>query len=324
MALLTGVARDSSSVAASLLQCRPQCVRFGVLRPNLDRRIAQAILRIDLYKNISMIAAKILVFDSGMGGLTIFDHLVRRFPLADYVYVSDHAFAPYGQKPASMVHDRVLSVLGSFTHLEVDIVVLACNTASTIALEALRQAIAGPIVGVVPAIKPAAAMTRSGVVGLLATQSTSQGIYVANLIKEYASRITVIPCPSSALVSLAEAKAQGQEVDRTAISDALQPLLAHPLAGKMDIAVLGCTHFPLLHQEIRDHLGNQVTLIDSGDAIARRVHQLLGSHHQTAMSVVGSRGIGKRQAFVSWSGTLPERLLRPFRDRGFDSVDGYC
>ncbi len=217
-------------------------------------------------------AQPVLVFDSGVGGLTILEALRARLPAESYVYACDNAAFPYGPKPADELTDRVHAVLDALlARYTPKLIVVACNTASTVALPRLRSHYTLPIVGVVPAVKPAAQQSRNRIIGLLATPGTVQRPYTEQLIRDFAADCTLIRVGSSALVEQAERKLRGEAVDAALLRELLQPFLD----GGADTIVLGCTHFPLLRDELQRAAGTPLQWVDSGDAIARRVEQLL-------------------------------------------------
>ena len=219
---------------------------------------------------------RILVFDSGVGGLSVAREIQQRLPLNPLVYASDNAFFPYGTKGEAELIARVDQVIDELLlRYPADILVIACNTASTLTLPHLRSKLSLPIVGVVPAIKPAALMSKSGVIGLLATPATVARPYTHELIREYANNCQVISLGSSELVQIAEQKLRGEAIDTNAIGRVAQELMRAEQAEKMDVLVLACTHFPLLKDELAQHLPEHLKLIDSGAAIARRVEFLL-------------------------------------------------
>ncbi len=219
---------------------------------------------------------RILVFDSGVGGLSIIREIQQKLPFSALVYASDNAFFPYGTKTEEELVARVEAVLTGIAALyPVDMIVVACNTASTLALPQIRTRFNQPIVGVVPAIKPAAAQSRTQVIGLLATPATVARPYTHNLIREHAANAEVILVGSSELVLLAEQKLRGGEINADQLTGILQPFFTHPRGNKMDTLVLACTHFPLLRAELTAQFSPEVKLIDSGEAIARRVASLL-------------------------------------------------
>jgi len=220
---------------------------------------------------------RILVFDSGVGGLSIVHEIQQKLPSVPLIYASDNAFFPYGTKGEAELITRVDKVFHKLTgHYPIDIIVVACNTASTLALPHIRSHFSQPIVGVVPAIKPAVAQSKSQVIGLLATPATVARPYTLNLIREYASNAEVISVGSSELVLLAEQKLRGEHIASQRIKTILQPFFDHPRGSEMDTLILACTHFPLLRDELQGHFAGHVQLIDSGEAIARRVVSLLG------------------------------------------------
>ena len=219
---------------------------------------------------------RILVFDSGVGGLSVAREIQQRLPLNPLIYASDNAFFPYGTKDEAELIERVDLVISELLlRYPADILVIACNTASTLTLPHLRSKLNVPIVGVVPAIKPAALMSKTGVIGLLATPATVARPYTHELIREYAANCRVISLGSSELVQIAEQKLRGEAIDANAICRIAQELMRADQAEQMDVLVLACTHFPLLKDELAQHLPTQLKLIDSGAAIARRVEFLL-------------------------------------------------
>jgi glutamate racemase len=221
-------------------------------------------------------APRILVFDSGVGGLSVAREIQQRLPLNPLIYASDNAFFPYGTKGEAELIERVDQVIDELLQrYPADILVIACNTASTLTLPHLRSKLSLPIVGVVPAIKPAALMSKSGVIGLLATPATVARPYTHELIREYAANCQVISLGSSELVQIAEQKLRGEAIDMDAIGRIAQELIRMDQAEEMDVLILACTHFPLLKDELAQHLPARVKLIDSGTAIARRVEFLL-------------------------------------------------
>jgi glutamate racemase len=221
-------------------------------------------------------APRILVFDSGVGGLSVAHEIQQRLPLNPLVYASDNAFFPYGTKGEAELIERVDLVINELLlRYPADILIIACNTASTLTLPHLRSKLNVPIVGVVPAIKPAALMSKTGVIGLLATPATVARPYTHELIREYAANCQVISLGSSELVQIAEQKLRGEAIDVNAIGRIAQELMRADQAEQMDVLVLACTHFPLLKDELAQYLHTQLKLIDSGAAIARRVEFLL-------------------------------------------------
>lgn len=217
----------------------------------------------------------IVILDSGVGGLSILKEIHELLPDEPLICVADNAGFPYGTKTEQQLIDRLNRVLLDIVALfNPKLVVLGCNSASTVALPALRARFELPIVGVVPAIKPAAARSQSKVIALLATEGTVERHYTDQLIADFAGDCQVIRVGSRALVDLAEDYLHGHKIAPIAVSEALKPLTDHPLGERLDQVVLGCTHFPLLKELIDKSLPG-ISLIDSGAAIAQRVSNLL-------------------------------------------------
>lgn len=216
----------------------------------------------------------VLVFDSGVGGLSVYDEVRQLLPDLHYLYAFDNAGFPYGEKTETFIIERVVAIVEAITQrYPLSLVIIACNTASTISLPALRQRFAFPVVGVVPAIKPAARLTRNGVVGLLATRATVRRPYTHELVEQFAPSCKIEMLGSAELVELAEAKLHGDEVSLDEVRHIVQPWLR--MSEPPDTVVLGCTHFPLLREELQQVLPEGTRLIDSGAAIARRTAWLL-------------------------------------------------
>ena len=220
--------------------------------------------------------APILFFDSGVGGLSVLGPTRALLPTAPIVYVADNAGFPYGTKSDIELAERLPKLLGRLVErFSPRLVVIACNTASTIALDHVRAALAIPVVGTVPAIKPAALLSKSRVIGVLGTEATVRQPYVDDLAARFAADCTVIRHGSPELVGLAEAKLAGEAVDPDAIAKAVRPMLAHQRGGEIDIVVLACTHFPLIADELALAMP-EVTFVDGGHGIARRIASLTG------------------------------------------------
>lgn len=221
-------------------------------------------------------APRILVFDSGVGGLSILDALRQELSGCEFIYASDNAAFPYGVKSQDFLIERVDAVLKRLiTEVEPDIIVVACNTASTVVLPSIRDHFKAPVVGVVPAIKPAVALSRTGLIGLLGTPGTVNRDYTQALINEFASDCRIVKVGSSRLVEIAEQALRGSSPDKSELEEILAPLFA---ADKLDTIVLACTHFPLIVQDLKNASPRRVNWIDSGEAIARRVASLIAQH----------------------------------------------
>jgi glutamate racemase len=217
-------------------------------------------------------SAPILLFDSGVGGLTVLAELRKLLPDAPVIYAADSAGRPYGAKTEAQVAARVAGLLGRMTErYRPRLVCIACNTASTIALGMVREVLEVPVVGTVPAIKPAAALTKTGVIGLLGTEATIRQAYVDRLEAEFASDKLLLRHAAPGLVEAAEAKLRGETVDSSIIEAALAGLRAQPGADRIDTVVLACTHFPLLEAELVNAFGPDVRFVHGADGIARRI-----------------------------------------------------
>jgi len=214
----------------------------------------------------------LLFFDSGVGGLSVLAPTRALLLKAPIVYAADSAGFPYGTKTEAELAERVPALLARLVEkVRPRLAVIACNTASTIALDQARAALDIPVVGTVPAIKPAAEVSRSRVIGVLGTEATVRQPYVDDLTERFASDCTVVRHGSAKLVELAEAKLGGARVTGEEVKAAIAPLLQD--APGMDVIVLACTHFPLLAEEIAAAVPG-VTLLDGGPGIARRIAHL--------------------------------------------------
>jgi glutamate racemase len=219
--------------------------------------------------------APILLFDSGVGGLTVLAELRKLLPEAPVIYAADLAGLPYGEKTEAEIAARVAGLLGRMSErFKPRLITIACNTASTIALGMVREVLHVPIVGTVPAIKPAAAMTRTGAIGLLGTAATVRQKYVDDLEREFAQGKRLIRHAAPELVAAAEAKLRGETPDPAVFAAAAAGLRGQPGGEAIDTVVLACTHFPLFEDELRAALGDGVRFVDGAQGIARRVAYL--------------------------------------------------
>lgn len=212
-----------------------------------------------------------LVFDSGVGGLTIAEEIRRAAP--DWVvdYAADSGFFPYGVKTDEELRERLPRLCAALVNIaKPDVLVIACNTASTLSLTDIRARVSVPVVGTVPAIKPAAEQTRTGVFGILATPGTVRRAYLDDLERQFAAGKKVIRRGSAGLVDIAERAVRGQPVDQEQVTYAVKPLFEPPDGPSIDIVVLACTHFPLIRDAIQKACPPGVKLIDTGEAVARQ------------------------------------------------------
>lgn len=207
-----------------------------------------------------------------MGGLSVLREVRLLLPHEDLLYYADHAHCPYGAQHEAFVRHRTLHIAGFLRQQGAKLLVVACNTASIAALDHLRAAYpAVPIIGMEPAVKPAAATTRNRRIGVLATTVTLHGERFSNLLQRYAQDVMVVTVPGAGLVERVEAGL----LDTPETRAWLGPLLAPFRAAGVDTIVLGSTHYPFLRPAIAQVMGPDVTLIDTGAAVARRVWQLL-------------------------------------------------
>ena len=220
----------------------------------------------------------ILVFDSGLGGLTVLREIVRARPDAHYVYVADDAFFPYGHHGEEEIIARVVPLVGELiARHSPALVVIACNTASTLVMAHLRNAYSVPFVGTVPAIKPACARSKTKRVSVLGTKGTVKREYTKRLIDDFAQGCDVTLVGSAELASLAESALSGHDVSDEDIATELAPCFVGNGKDRTDTVVLACTHYPLLLDRLTRLAPWPVEWIDPAPAIARRVSDLLGS-----------------------------------------------
>jgi len=222
----------------------------------------------------------VLVFDSGAGGLTVVRALRAHMPHAGLVYLADTALFPYGALVPDELVARVETLIGeAIGKVRPDAVLIACNSASTLVLDPLRARFTVPFIGTVPAIKPAAEATKSGIIGVLATEGTIARDYTRQLIDDFAHDVEVLLHAPVSLAAIAEAKLAGEPVSIDAIGEAILPVFVERDGARTDMVVLACTHFPLLLDELIKAAPWPVTFIDPAEAIARRVGDVVGPGH---------------------------------------------
>lgn len=261
---------------------------------------------------------RILVFDSGVGGLTVLGEIRKLLPNAEYLYVADNADFPYGALDDDVLIERVAQIFGHLVDSWApDVAVIACNTASTLVLPVLRARFTIPFVGTVPAIKPAAEQTKSGLIGVLATPGTIARDYTHELIRSFAAecRVTLVPCRR--LAGLAEAKLSGEAVDAPAICDEITLAFIEEDGVRTDTIVLGCTHYPLLLEELTAAAPWPVRWIDPAPAIARRTQELIAENSQK--NVTSASGI----ALFTRTEGMSSGLLKALEGYGLRQIQSF-
>ena len=250
-------------------------------------------------------APRVLVFDSGVGGLSVAACIHQALPGAELIYLADNAGFPYGNKPEQVVIDRCCQLIAKCLQQSAcDVIVIACNTASTVVLPHLRAMTDMPVVGVVPAIKPAVACSHNRQIGLLATPATVRRPYLDELIREFAVDCEVTRVGHPGLVCWAEALVSGSEPPQAKLDEAMAPL-RH---SGVDTVVLGCTHYPLLLPWLRRSLPNVRFWVESGEAIARRVAYWLEQAGALSAAETPPGQPKKVVARACFSGPAPEGI----------------
>ncbi len=216
----------------------------------------------------------IALFDSGVGGLSLLPAIKNAVPHCDIVYLADHAHSPYGNKDLQWLNQRMEYLVTELQKQHpIDVVVIACNTASTVCLNTLRQTTNIPVVGVVPAIKTAAQLSNNNAIGILATPATIQGTYLKGLIEEFSQSDYVTQIGTTKLVEMAENKLSQQPIELSQLNRIIAPFIH----AQCDVVVLGCTHFPHLIDELQQ-CAPHIHWIHSAHAIAKRCKTLLKNH----------------------------------------------
>ena len=246
------------------------------------------------------LSATIGVFDSGVGGLSVLRHIRQYLPYARLIYVADSAHVPYGDKSPSYIEQRALALTHFLVEQGADAIVIACNTATAAAIHTLRARFAIPIVGMEPAVKPAVAATHSGVVGVLATVGTLESARFAALLERYAEEVEIITQGCPGLVEQVEAGALKDQQTRELIERYTAPLLARGA----DTLILGCTHYPFLAPLIREVVGPNIALVDTGEAVARQLQHRIQTElpRRTA-------GVASAQFFTSGDAQQAARII---------------
>lgn len=245
----------------------------------------------------------IAIFDSGVGGLSVLRHIQKLLPHEDLIYVADQGHVPYGPRPASQIRDFSMGITRFCLQQGAKMIVVACNTATAAALHDLRAAFPQlPFVGMEPAVKPGAAATRSGHVGVLATAGTFQSQRYADLMARFARDIILYENPCHGLVPLIESGQLQERHTAELLQSCMQPMLD---AG-VDTIVLGCTHYPFVLPAIRAIAGPEVTIIDPAPAVARQTQRVLREYQ---LQQPGHEP-GRLQAYTSGDPAAFARLAR--------------
>ncbi len=258
-----------------------------------------------------------LVFDSGVGGLGVVDEIRRAAPGLGLDYVMDDGFYPYGEKPDDVLIERILAVVSAGVRAcRPDVVVVACNTASTIALGALRASLEVPVVGCVPPVKPAAAASVSRHIGLLATAATIRRPYLQDLVARFGGGCEVHALGTPVLADLAEAKFRGEGVDMGVLAAAVAPMFRAGPA--IDAVALGCTHYTFLRDELAVLRGD-VQWFDPAGAVARQAVRVLGDARGDSRfrGNDGERG----GFFVTGVGDVGDMMRRRIEGMGFSAIE---
>jgi glutamate racemase len=257
------------------------------------------------------------IFDSGVGGLSIWREIVRQLPHEQTIYVADQAHVPYGPRPLAAVQELAEAITRFLLAQGAKIVVVACNTASAAALYHLRRTFPQvPFVGMEPAVKPAVERTRTGVVGVVATHATFQGDLFASLRERYAGDVDVIPCECPVLVEAIEA---GQ-LDTPETEDLLRRCLAPLTEAGADQLVLGCTHYPFLQPVIERIVGPDTTVIDAAPTVARQTRRVLLQRELEANRTTVGRHVLYTSGDVPAFATLVGCLI-PTDEQGRASIE---
>lgn len=257
--------------------------------------------------------APILFFDSGVGGLTVLDAANHILPQMPVIYAADFAGLPYGNKSEAEIAARVPALLGRLVErFKPRLVTIACNTASTIALSQIRAVLDIPVVGTVPAIKPAAAISKTRVIGVLGTQATVRQPYVTNLAHDFAADATIIRHGAPELVLAAEMVLRGESPDPAIFERAIAGLTSQARGNEIDVIVLACTHFPLVEKDLVNATDQPITFVHGAEGIARRIaHLTEGQQWQSSNKQFIATGLAE--------GIAP--YIPALKARGFKSFD---
>lgn len=259
--------------------------------------------------------APVAVFDSGVGGLSVLGEIHRLLPNESLLYVADGGYIPYGEKTPEFIRERCAIIAQFFYEKGAKALVLACNTATVAGVSTVRERYPDwPIIAMEPAVKPAAAATKSGVVGVLATTGTLQSAKFAALLDRFAADVRVVTQPCPGLVELIETGDLVSPAIRQLLRSYVDPLVA---AG-CDTIILGCTHYPFLKPLLREMLPTSITLIDTGAAVARQLQRLLAQRDLLATEISGPAQF--------WTSGNPDnfRNILPLLWKNSDSVRSFA
>ena len=231
----------------------------------------------------------IAVFDSGVGGISVLRHIHELLPNEQLLYMADSKYAPYGNKSAAEIQERCFEITDFLIAKNAKAIVVACNTATAAAIDMMRAKYMLPIIGMEPAVKPAAEASVNGIIGVLATTGTLQSAQFAGLLESYGRNVKVI---TQACVGLVECVERG-ELDTPSTKALIRQYTAPLLAEGADTIVLGCTHYPFLKDAIREIVGGNISLIDTGAAVAKQLKHQLGEK--------GLLSLNKKNAEVSFN-----------------------
>ncbi|MHB1128339.1 MAG: glutamate racemase [Bacillota bacterium] len=246
--------------------------------------------------------APIGIFDSGVGGLSVMREMRLCLPGEDFLYFADSAYCPYGVKPQEIIKDRCFAITDFLLSWGAKVIVVASNTSSIAGLDALRQKYPTPIVGVEPGVKPASSITRNGKVGVLATGVTIGGNRFSSLLQRYGNGVDVFSQPCPGLVELVESGNLKSSDALGMVQKFLQPLLAEGV----DTIVLGCTHYSFLRPIIEGMIGDDITIVETGMAVARQVYRVLEQYSLEACA----EGAGQENFFTSGDPSLVTSVIR--------------
>ena len=221
-----------------------------------------------------MLKAPIGVFDSGLGGLSVLNALCQQLPHEDYIYVADHAYTPYGKRSTAEITERAHAISQWLIDKNCKLIVVACNTATTNAIDQLRASFSVPFIGIEPAIKPAALVSATGIIGVLATEGTLSSSLFHATTKDHAKDVRIITQVGHGLVELVEQGLADSDIADIQLKSALASILTNPI----DHLVLGCTHYPFLSASLKRILPDSVKIVDCNPAIAQQTSRILEKH----------------------------------------------